>query len=58
MFAGVEGDPIPDDQIDLLIALRRVERERGRQSPDQGVNDATQMLVAICGRGQHQDVSG
>jgi hypothetical protein len=33
MFAGVEGDPIPDDQIDLLLALRRVERERGRKEP-------------------------
>ena len=31
VFAEVEGEPIPDDQIDLLLALRRVERELGRR---------------------------
>jgi len=31
VFAEIEGQPIPDDQIDLLLALRRVERERGRR---------------------------
>jgi hypothetical protein len=29
IFAKIEGLPIPDEQIDLLLALRRVERERG-----------------------------
>lgn len=29
IFAEIEGQPIPDDQIDLLLALRRVERELG-----------------------------
>jgi hypothetical protein len=33
IFADIEGQPIPDDQIDLLLALRRVERERGRKEP-------------------------
>jgi hypothetical protein len=31
MFAEIEGQPIPDEQIDLLLALRRVERELGRK---------------------------
>ena len=31
VFAEIEGQPIPDEQIDLLLALRRVERERGRK---------------------------
>ena len=31
VFAEIEGEPIPDDQIDLLLALRRVERELGRK---------------------------
>jgi hypothetical protein len=26
-----EGSPIPDDQVDLLMALRRKERERRRE---------------------------
>jgi hypothetical protein len=30
VFAMVEGEPIPDDQIDLLLALRRKERETAR----------------------------
>lgn len=30
-FAEIEGEPIPDDQIDLLLALRRVERDLGRE---------------------------
>jgi hypothetical protein len=30
IFAEIEGQPIPDEQIDLLLALRRVERELGR----------------------------
>jgi hypothetical protein len=30
-YAEIEGQPIPDDQIDLLLALRRVERELGRK---------------------------
>lgn len=33
MFADIEGQPLTDDQIDLLLALRRVERERGRKGP-------------------------
>jgi hypothetical protein len=33
VFAEIEGQPIPDDQINLLLALRRVERELGRQQP-------------------------
>ena len=31
VFADIEGEPIPDDQIDLLLALRRAERELGRR---------------------------
>jgi hypothetical protein len=31
IFAEIEGQPIPDEQIDLLLALRRVERELGRK---------------------------
>ena len=31
VFAEIEGEPIPDDQIDLLLALRRVERDLGRK---------------------------
>ena len=31
IFAEIEGQPIPDEQIDLLLALRRVERELGRR---------------------------
>jgi hypothetical protein len=31
IFAEIEGQPIPDDHVDLLLALRRVERERGRK---------------------------
>jgi hypothetical protein len=31
VFAMVEGEPIPNDQIDLLLALRRKERETARQ---------------------------
>jgi hypothetical protein len=31
IFADVEGQPIPDEQVDLLLALRRVERELGRR---------------------------
>lgn len=31
VFAEIEGQPIPDEQIDLLLALRRVERELGRK---------------------------
>jgi hypothetical protein len=31
IFAEIEGQPIPDEQIDLLLALRRVEREQGRK---------------------------
>lgn len=31
VFAGIEGEPIPNDQIDLLLALRRVEREPERK---------------------------
>ncbi|MBQ0823674.1 hypothetical protein HPT29_019565 [Microvirga terrae] len=31
IFAEIEGQPIPDDQIDLLLALRRAERELGRK---------------------------
>ncbi|KAA2237574.1 hypothetical protein [Salinarimonas soli] len=27
-----EGSPIPDDQVDLLLALRRKERERRREA--------------------------
>jgi hypothetical protein len=33
VFAEIEGEPIPDDQIDLLLALRRVERDLGRKEP-------------------------
>jgi hypothetical protein len=33
VFAGIEGEPIPDGQIDLLLALRRVERDLGRKEP-------------------------
>jgi hypothetical protein len=33
IFAEIEGQPLPDDQIDLLLALRRVERELGRKEP-------------------------
>jgi hypothetical protein len=29
ILAEIEGLPIPDEQVDLLLALRRVERERG-----------------------------
>ena len=32
-FADIEGQPIPDDQIDLLLPLRRVEWEQGRKEP-------------------------
>jgi hypothetical protein len=31
VYAEIEGQPIPDDQINLLLALRRVERELGRK---------------------------
>jgi hypothetical protein len=31
VFAEIEGQPIPDEQVDLLLALRRVERELGRK---------------------------
>ena len=31
IFAEIEGQPLTDEQIDLLLALRRVERERGRK---------------------------
>ncbi|MBM6579565.1 hypothetical protein ILT44_05170 [Microvirga sp. BT689] len=31
IFAEIEGQPIPDEQVDLLLALRRVERELGRK---------------------------
>jgi hypothetical protein len=31
VFAEIEGQPIPDEQIDLLLALRRIERERGHK---------------------------
>jgi hypothetical protein len=31
VFAGIEGEPIPNDQIDLLLALRRVERDLERK---------------------------
>lgn len=30
VFAEVEGQPLPDDHIDLLLALRRKEREMAR----------------------------
>ncbi|SCX91754.1 hypothetical protein [Microvirga guangxiensis] len=30
LFAEIEGQPITDEQIDLLLALRRAERELGR----------------------------
>ena len=34
VYAEIEGQPIPDEQIDLLLALRRAERELGRhQTP-------------------------
>jgi hypothetical protein len=33
VFAEIEGKPIPDDQIDLLLALRRIERDLGRKEP-------------------------
>ncbi|WP_262296170.1 hypothetical protein [Microvirga sesbaniae] len=33
IFAEIEGQPIPDDQIDLLLALRRAERELARKEP-------------------------
>jgi hypothetical protein len=33
IFAEIAGQPLPDDQIDLLLALRRVERELGRKEP-------------------------
>jgi hypothetical protein len=33
VFAEIEGQPIPDEQVDLLLALRRVERELGRKEP-------------------------
>ena len=29
-YAGVEGEPLPNEQIDLLLALRRKERELQR----------------------------
>ena len=31
VFAEIEAQPIPDEQIDLLLALRRIERELGRK---------------------------
>ncbi|ANY84939.1 hypothetical protein BB934_42690 (plasmid) [Microvirga ossetica] len=31
VYAEIEGQPIPNDQIDLLLALRRAERELGRK---------------------------
>ena len=31
VFAEIEGQPIPDEQIDLLLALRRAERELARR---------------------------
>ena len=31
IFAEIEGQPIPDEQVDLLLTLRRVERELGRR---------------------------
>ena len=31
VYANIEGEPIPNDQIDLLLALRRAERELGRR---------------------------
>lgn len=33
VFAEIEGQPLPDEQVDLLLALRRVERELGRKEP-------------------------
>jgi hypothetical protein len=33
VFAEIEGEPIPTDQIDLLLALRRAERELARKEP-------------------------
>ena len=27
-YAGIEGEPLPDDQVDLLLRLRQKERER------------------------------
>jgi len=29
-YAAVEGEPLPNEQIDLLLALRRKEREQER----------------------------
>jgi hypothetical protein len=31
VFAEIEGQPIPDEQIDLLLALRWAERELARK---------------------------
>lgn len=31
VYAEIEGQPIPNEQIDSLLALRRVERELGRK---------------------------
>ena len=31
VFAEIEEQPIPDDQIDLLLALRRIERDLRRR---------------------------
>jgi hypothetical protein len=31
VFSEIEGQPIPDDQIDLLLALRWAERELARR---------------------------
>jgi hypothetical protein len=30
IFAGIEGEPIPNEHVDLLLALRRKERELAR----------------------------
>jgi len=32
VYRSLMGDPIPDDYIDLLLALRRKEREQGRSA--------------------------
>ncbi|WP_442931651.1 NepR family anti-sigma factor [Microvirga sp. CF3062] len=31
VYAEIEGQPIPDEQVDLLLALRRAERELSRK---------------------------
>ena len=30
VFASIEGEPIPNEHVDLLLALRRKERDRAR----------------------------